>query len=71
MLHQRLRRAGVAAPLRYLDGRGADTGAHWHRFLQALRAALARPADVAEASGAARWAFEDLLGRFRRCGLVP
>jgi heme oxygenase len=71
VLHQRLRRAGVAVPLRYLDGRGADTGAHWHRFLQALRAALARPDDVAEASGAACWAFEDLLGRFRRHGLVP
>lgn len=71
VLHQRLRRAGVAAPLRYLQGRGAATGAHWNSFLQALRAALLAPADVAAASAAACWAFEDLLGRFRQEELIP
>lgn len=68
VLYQRLRRAGVAAPLRYLEGRGSGTGAHWNAFLQALRAALARPADASAASAAACWAFEDLLARFRRHG---
>lgn len=71
VLHQRLRRAGVDAPLRYLEGRGAGTGSHWNGFLQALRAALVQPADVAAASAAARWAFEDLLARFRHRGLLP
>lgn len=70
VLYQRLRRAGVSAPLRYLEGRGPGTGAHWQGFLQALRAALAQPADVAAASDAARWAFEDLLSRFQRGGWI-
>lgn len=70
VLHQRLRVAGVDAPLRYLQGRGAGTGAHWNGFLQALRAALVQPADVAAASVAACWAFEDLLARFRRAGAI-
>lgn len=70
VLHQRLRRAGVDAPLRYLEGRGAGTGAHWNGFLQALRAALVQPADVAAASAAACWAFEDLLARFRQAGAI-
>lgn len=70
VLHQRLRRAGVRAPLRYLEGRGAGTGAHWQGFLQALRAALVQPADVAAAGDAACWAFEDLLARFRRGGWI-
>lgn len=70
VLHQRLRSAGVAAPLRYLEGRGAATAAHWKDFLQALRATLVQPADRAAASAAACWAFEDLLARFRRGGWI-
>ncbi|WP_326533230.1 biliverdin-producing heme oxygenase [Pseudorhodoferax sp.] len=71
VLFQRLRRAGVQAPLRYLEGRGPGTGAHWNGFLQALRTALAQPAEVQAACQAACWAFEDLLARFRRQGMVP
>ncbi|KQP36168.1 hypothetical protein ASF44_16510 [Pseudorhodoferax sp. Leaf274] len=70
VLHQRLRSAGVRVPLRYLEGRGAGTAAHWKGFLQSLRAALVEPADVAAASAAACWAFEDLLARFRRSGWI-
>lgn len=68
VLHQRLRRAGVTDPLRYLQGRGSGTAAHWNAFLDALRAALAQPADALAACTAACWAFEDLLARFRRHG---
>jgi heme oxygenase len=70
VLYQRLRRAGVTAPLRYLEGRGPGTGAHWNSFLHALRAALVAPDDVAAACAGACWAFEDLLARFRRHGWV-
>lgn len=66
VLHQRLRRAGVTAPLRYLEGLGPATGVHWQGFLRALRAALVQPADVAAACAGACWAFEDLLARFHR-----
>ncbi len=70
VLLQRLRQAGVLAPLRYLEGRGAATGAHWSGFLQGARAALASPADTARACEGACWAFDDLLARFRRQGLL-
>lgn len=70
VLLQRLRQAGVVAPLGYLQGRGAATGAHWSAFLQAARAALAAPADTARACEGACWAFDDLLARFRRLGLL-
>lgn len=70
VLLQRLRQAGVLAPLRYLEGRGAATGAHWSAFLRGARAALASPADTARACEGARWAFDDLLARFRRQGLL-
>lgn len=70
VLLQRLRRAGVNAPLRYLQGHGAGTGAHWQGFLQALRAALVQASDLPAACHGACWAFEDLLARFRRQGLV-
>lgn len=71
VLLQRLRRAGVDAPLHYLQGRGAGTGAHWQGFLQALRGALAQPSDLPAACRGACWAFEDLLARFQRQGYVP
>lgn len=70
VLLKRLHGAGVQAPLRYLQGRGAGTGAHWQSFLQALRVALAMPQDLAAAQDGARWAFEDLLARFARRGLL-
>lgn len=70
VLLRRLRQAGVSAPLRYLQGRGADTGARWNAFLQALRVALASPGQQAAACAGACWAFEDLLARYRRGGWI-
>lgn len=70
VLVRRLRHAGVDHPLAYLQGRGAETGAHWRDFLTALRAALARPDEIAAACRGASWAFDDLLARFRARGVV-
>ncbi len=70
VLLRRLRQAGLAHGLRYLEGRGAATGAHWGAFLKALRASLTEPADVAAACAGAHWAFDTLLARFRRLGVL-
>ena len=70
VLLRRLRDAGVPHSLRYLEGRGAATGSHWTEFLAALRAALATPQAIASACEGARWAFDILLARYRRLGLL-
>ncbi|KQP17639.1 biliverdin-producing heme oxygenase [Pseudorhodoferax sp. Leaf267] len=70
VLLRRLRQSGVDHGLRYLQGRGEATGAHWGAFLKALRARLTQPAEIAAACRGACWAFEDLLARMRRAGLL-
>jgi heme oxygenase len=71
VLLRRLRDVGVPHSLRYLEGRGAASGSHWTEFLTALREALASPQAIACACDGARWAFDILLTRYRRLGLLP
>ena len=71
VLLRRLRDGGVPHSLRYLEGRGAATGSHWTAFLTALRVSLATPQALASACEGARWAFDILLTRYRRLGLLP
>lgn len=70
VLLRRLRQAGVDHELRYLQGRGEGTGAHWRAFVQLLRARLTRAEDIASACRGACWAFEDVLARYRQSGLL-
>lgn len=61
VMHRRLADALAPHPLHYLQGAGAQTGANWRRFLDALRAALHTPERVQAACQGAVWAFETLL----------
>lgn len=61
VLYRRLAEPLAPHPLRYLQGAGAQTGAHWRAFLDALRAALDTPARVQAACEGAVWAFDRLL----------
>ncbi|MDA7418901.1 biliverdin-producing heme oxygenase [Xenophilus arseniciresistens] len=61
VLYRRLADALAPHPLHYLQGAGAQTGAHWRHFLEALRAALDTPERVQAACQGAVWAFEKLL----------
>lgn len=70
VLLRRLRDAGVPHSLNYLEGHGATTGAHWMTFLTALRSALSTPRAIASACEGACWAFDILLARYRRLGLL-
>jgi len=71
VLYRRLREPLAPLALRYLQGRGDTTGAHWSGFVQALRTALVSPEDVRSACSGAVWAFQALLARFRGEGLMP
>ena len=66
MLFKRL--AGPLAPLqlRYLDGRGDQTGAHWRLFMQALRAAVTTPEGIDAACRGAVWSFDALIERYEK-----
>lgn len=61
VLYRRLAEPLAPHPLRYLQGAGAQTGAHWRAFLEALRAALDTPDRVQAACEGAVWAFDRLL----------
>lgn len=66
VLYRRLAEPLAPHPLRYLQGAGAQTGAHWRAFLESLRAALDTPARVQAACEGAAWAFDRLLQLNRR-----
>ncbi len=61
------RLAGPLSPLklRYLQGRGDETGAHWRTFMQALRAAVTLPRDIDAACRGAVWSFDALIDGYR------
>lgn len=61
VLYRRLAQPLAPHPLHYLQGAGAQTGARWRTFLDALRAALDTPARVQTACEGAVRAFERLL----------
>lgn len=66
VLYRRLAEPLAPHPLRYLQGAGAQTGAHWRAFLESLRAALDTPVRIQAACDGAAWAFERLLQLSRR-----
>lgn len=62
VLYRQLATRLAPHPLQYL-GAGHSPGPRWQQFLQALRAAVREPADIALACAGAQRAFDDLLAR--------
>lgn len=60
VMHRQLATRLAPHPLRYLQGRGAETGAHWKSFLALLRSHLATPQATAAACIGAQAAFAGL-----------
>ncbi|RYF27633.1 MAG: heme oxygenase [Comamonadaceae bacterium] len=60
VMHRQLAPRLAPHPLRYLQGRGADTGGHWKSFLALLRSHLATPQATAAACIGAQAAFAGL-----------
>lgn len=60
VMHRQLAQRLAPHPLRYLQGRGAQTGAHWKSFIALLRSHLATPQAVAAACIGAQAAFAGL-----------
>jgi heme oxygenase (biliverdin-IX-beta and delta-forming) len=66
VLYRQLSRQLAPHPLDYL-GAGKTPGPRWQQFLQALRANVQEPADIALACAGAQRAFNDLLARVPAC----
>lgn len=60
VMHRQLAPRLAPHPLRYLRGRGTDTGAHWKHFIALLRDHVASPEATAAACAGARAAFAGL-----------
>lgn len=60
VMHRQLAPRLAPHPLRYLQGRGSGTGAHWKSFLSLLRSHLSNPQDIAAACHGAQAAFTGL-----------
>ena len=61
VLYRRLKDALQPLTLDALRGLGAETGAHWKQFIQALHEAVHEPACIAAACEGACWAFSLLI----------
>lgn len=61
VLYRRLKDGLQPLTLDALRGLGADTGAHWKQFIQALHQAVQEPAAIAAACEGACWAFSLLI----------
>lgn len=61
VLYERLRAPLAPHRLRYLNGDAAGPGPRWRAFMQALRAAVRTPEEVAEACAGACAAFDRIL----------
>jgi heme oxygenase len=61
VLHQRLAARLAPHPLRYLRGDPAGPGPRWRAFMQALRAELRTPSDIADACCGACAAFDSII----------
>jgi heme oxygenase (biliverdin-IX-beta and delta-forming) len=62
VLYERLRERLAPHRLRYLKGDDAGPGPHWRVFMQALRAGVRTPAEIADACAGACAAFDRILG---------
>ena len=61
VLYERLRERLAPHRLRYLKGDDAGPGPRWRVFMQALRADVRTPAEIADACAGARAAFDRIL----------
>jgi heme oxygenase (biliverdin-IX-beta and delta-forming) len=61
VLYARLRERLAPHPLRYLQGQADGPGPRWRAFMQALRAHVRTPAEIAEACAGACAAFDRIL----------
>jgi heme oxygenase len=61
VLYQRLADRLAPHPLRYLRGEPGGPGPRWRAFMQALRAHVRSPAEIAEACAGACAAFDSIL----------
>lgn len=61
VLYQRLHARLAPHPLRYLEGDAAGPGPRWRLFMQALRAQVRTPAEIADACSGACEAFDRIL----------
>ena len=66
VLYGRLRDRLAPHPLRYLKGDAAGPGPRWRAFMQALRAGVRTPAEIADACAGARAAFDCILELHRK-----
>jgi heme oxygenase len=62
VLYERLRERLAPHGLRYLKGDDAGPGPRWRVFMQALRASVRTPAEIADACAGACAAFDRILG---------
>jgi heme oxygenase len=63
VLYQRLHERLAPHPLRYLRGAPGGPGPRWRAFMQALRANVRKPAEVADACAGACDAFDAILAQ--------
>ncbi|MEI6002182.1 biliverdin-producing heme oxygenase [Paraburkholderia bengalensis] len=61
VLYRQLRETLAPHPLRYLSGDGVPPGPRWKHFIEALRAQVDTPRDIARACEGAKAAFDALL----------
>jgi heme oxygenase len=61
VLYERLRERLAPHRLRYLKGDAAGPGLRWRTFMQALRAGVRTPAEIADACAGACAAFDSIL----------
>lgn len=66
VLYGRLRDRLAPHPLRYLKGDDAGPGPRWRAFMQALRAGVRTPAEIADACAGACAAFDRILELHQR-----
>jgi heme oxygenase len=66
VLYGRLRERLAPHPLRYLQGDDAGPGPRWRAFMQALRAGVRTPAEIADACAGACAAFDRILELHQR-----
>jgi heme oxygenase len=66
VLYGRLRERLAPHPLRYLKGDDAGPGPRWRAFMQALRAGVRTPAEIADACAGACAAFDRILELHQR-----
>jgi heme oxygenase len=66
VLYGRLRDRLAPHPLRYLKGDAAGPGPRWRAFMQALRAGVRTPAEIADACAGACAAFDRILELHRK-----